>query len=564
MVDYNYIDEVAYGEDAVLDTYLMRRTRDNLDAWRTRAYRFGSWTPVMIDQNALTQIFPRVSSYRQRAWLPFLWHKAPGVTQVEVNVRWKLASNVTSGSDEITLYGLATTIETWIGDDALPEPTVSTAYTGGASAFSLANFTLGVTGLPDGWIVIAVGFKSEEGTEAEIVDGSGDGETVYQGYYTRHHIVANAGSTTLGSIDTVPTIALKVYESAAAKASSTVPWLDGGLQCLYINDGGVSAGDYRYFLYVYPPIRTDQVGSDEGTIGPRVLHGSLDSLWYVPLGYADIAQITIEDKTIASTPSPGARFDATRSAGVRAIAPEVEIQSREWLARTRVHQLGPGILAAQTDHTTFGPLNRISAQDEIETSWTSIARCRVGRGDEFTWNGTNYTHTAYEANCLFMVTAASNYMDEIAFRVDFRLICTDQDGTSNAENGDTRTLEVPAVVSARFPDRYSVGINYPLSGWLLHFNSTTNSLRRSSLRGLWPEDARREAANNGYWINLNLEMLDDTNQADRVLHLQVKGSQTPIGAETAWPFKPIIHLVTWTAISKPYIEIVPDGTDIGV
>lgn len=561
MVDFDYIDSTAYTDNQVLDTYLLRKTRDNLDAWRTRAYRFGSWTPIIIDQNAYTQIFPRVCSYGQRSWLPFLWHKAPGVSQVEVNIRWKLASNVTSGSDEVTLYGLACTLDTWLTDPVLPDPSVSTAYTGGASSFSLTNFTLGVSDLPEGWIVVAVGFKSEEGTETEIVDGASAGETVYQGFYTRHHIIADAGSSTLGSGDQVPTWALRVYESSAGKDSTTVPWLGEGQQCLYISDDG--SGDYRYLLYVYPPISQDTTGSDEGSFGGRVLHGSLDSLWYIPLGYADIAQITIEDKLIASLPDPRARLDAPRSAGVRSIGPEVEAQCREWLSRTRVHQLGPGILATDTDHTSNGPLNRISSQFELETTWQSISRTRVGRGDEFTWNGTNYTHTAYEALALFVLTHTTGQLvEEESFRVDFRLICTDQDGSSNAENGDTQQIEILAAAAARQP-RLATIPGFPLTGVLLHFNQLSNTLRRTHLRSLWPEDARQEAALKGFWAPVSLDLLDDTNQADRVLHLQAKGSATNTSG-TANGFKPILHLVTWTVVSKPHLGRTPDGTEIGV
>ena len=329
MTDFKYIDSTAYGDDFPLDSFLLRRTHENLKATREKRGRLGVWAPGTINTSTNAIVKPQVSGYDQRSLIPFLWHLAPNVSEIKVAVRHRVTTSHAASGYEVQLSAFAVEIDDFLSGRPLPAGQTSD-LSGGASTSTTTTLTLDVSEMSRGWIVVCVGVLSGEAAAVEIEKSNGThGPEVYNGYTAMFHVCDH--NADLGTTATVINHwGLLVKHETSGKLSDNI----GKRQMLryeYDNNSNLST-DLTYRLYVYPqfPPNRDLVNDN----------GEVNALWYVQLGVIDFESVTIYDSDVTH-PDIGATLDASRPASVRALIPRVGEQHELWLAKHEVSSPRP-------------------------------------------------------------------------------------------------------------------------------------------------------------------------------------------------------------------------------
>ena len=561
MTDFKYIDGTAYGDDDPLDSFLLRRTHENLKATREKRGRLGVWAPGTINTSTNAIVKPQVSGYDERSLIPFLWHLAPNVSEIKVAVRHRVTTSHAASGYEVQLSAFAVEIDDFLSGRPLPAGQTSD-LSGGASTSTTTTLTLDVSELSKGWIVVCVGALSGEAAAVQITKSSGThGPEVYSGYTCMFHVCDH--NADLGTTATVINHwGLLVEHETSGKLSDNI----GKRQMLryeYDNNASLST-DLTYRLYVYPqmPFHWDIV--NEGS--------EVNALWYVELGVIDFESVTIYDSDVTH-PDIGATLDASRPAGVRALIPRVGEQHELWLQNTRFHHLGPSQNPVDEDFSNNRPVNVISGSRSLTSTYRDICSCVVGRDDVFEAGGVNYRRLTYTLRALIIATYPTQDPGApVPFDITLKLTLSDPD-LSNTMNQE---LAIPSMACIRAPhmqfnqhasSMLQYGNNnaerYDSLAYLLGFGPQfgMDGFQRHTLRGVLPEgDMGRR---NLYDVEINV--LDtETTATRRIATLSAKRSdRTSDNKAIKIPNQaPRLHVLTWSVITTSHTDEVP-ATSLG-
>jgi len=558
MTDFKHIDSTAYAADEPLDSFLLRRSHENIKAVREHRGRLGAWHPGTLNTSTSAVVKPQVSGYTQRSLIPFLWHLAPNVTEIKVAVRHRVTTSHAVSGYEVQLSAFAVEVSHFLNGDPLPDGQTSD-LSGGASTSTTTTLTLDVSDLSRGWIVVCVGFLSGESAAVEITKSSGvHGPEVYNGYTTMFHVCDH--NADLGSTPTVINhwgLVVKT-EAGSTKFSDSVESRQM-LRYEYDSTGGLST-DLTYRLYVYPQFPPNREFVNSASSDNQ-------SLYYIELGVADLEGVTIYDSNV-NHPPVRAALDASRPAGATALVSRVSEQHQVFLENTRFHHLGPSQNPTETDFSTFRPVNVISGSRILTTSYTDICSCVVGRGDLLEAGGTNYRRMVYTLRALIYATYPTQAPGPpVPFNITLQLQLTNPD-LSNPTNQEVPVSRWPCT---RAPNmRYwpfatnmsNYGNNYAHEydslAYLLGFGPqhSMTGFQRHTLRGVLPEgDMGRR---NIFDVEIQIED-DQPLVTRRIATLQAKrGENTADGAVIGIPGQaPRLHVLTWSVITTPNSEEVP-------
>ena len=563
MTDFKYIDSTAYAADFPLDSFLIRRSHENIKAVREHRGRLGAFSAGTLDTSSGAALKPQVSGYLQRSLIPFLWHLAPNVTEIKVAVRHRVTTSRAASGYEVKLSAFAVELGHLLDGDPLPDGQTSD-LSGGATSSTTTTLTLDVSSLSKGWIVVCVGVLSGEAAAVEITKSSGThGPDVYSGYTGMFHVCDH--NADLGTTATViDHWGLLVKAASGGKASDTI----GGRSMLryeYDSSGALST-DLTYRLFVYPQFPPHRAFVNSTAT-------ATDSLWYVPLGILDLEGVTIYDSGV-SHPQIGATADANQPAGPRNLVPRVGEQNQFFLENTRVHHMGPSQNPSEADFTTTGPVNRLSGSRSLTTAYQDICSCVVGRGDLYEQGGTNYRRLVYTMRALVLATyPTQDPGDPVRFDIGLQLLLSDP----NLGNTGGQVLSIPQMACIRSPiNQYNTiastigtygnidASRYDSLAYLYGFGTqfATGRFVRNTLRGTLPESdmGRRNL--------YDIEIAIKDPQAlitRRVATLQAKMStgSTSTGLTPEIEGQaPRLHVLTWTVITTPEGEEVP-ATELG-
>ena len=550
MTDFKYIDSSAYGDDYPLDSFLLRRTHENLKATREHRRRLGVWAPGTINTSTNAIVKPQVSGYDERSLIPFLWHLAPNVSEINVAVRHRVTTSHAASGYEVQLSAFAVEIDDFLSGRPLPAGQTSD-LSGGASTSTTTTLTLDVSDLSRGWIVVCVGVLSGEAAAVQITKSSGThGPEVYSGYTCMFHVCDH--NADLGTTATVINHwGLLVKHETSSKLSDNI----GKRQMLryeYDNNASLST-DLTYRLYVYPqfPPNRDFVNDN----------GEVNALWYVQLGVIDFESVTIYDSAVTH-PDIGATLDASRPAGVRALIPRVGEQHELWLQNTRFHHLGP------SQNPEVAELNTISGSRSLTNTYRDICSCVVGRDDVFEAGGVNYRRLTYTLRALIIATYPTQDPGApVPFDITLKLTLSDP----NLSNTMNQELAIPSMACIRAPHQQFNQIassmaqygndsadRYDSLAYLLGFGPNFNmaGFQSHTLRGVLPEgDMGRR---NLYDVEINVQDTEAT-ITRRIATLSAKRSDRtsdnrPIRINGQ---APRLHVLTWSVITTSHTDEVP-------
>ena len=556
MTDFKYVDSTAYAADEPLDSFLLRRSHENIKAVREHRGRLGVWSPGTLNTSTSAVVKPQVSGYQQRSLIPFLWHLAPNVTEIKVAVRHRVTTSHASSGYEVQLSAFAVEISDFLSGVDLPAGQTSD-LSGGASSSTTTTLTLDVSGLSRGWVIVCIGVLSGEAAAVEITKSSGThGPDVYSGFDTMMHVCNH--NADLGTTATVINHwGLIVKTEAGGKVSDSVE-LRQMLRYEYDNFSGLST-DLTYRLYVYPQFPRHRPFVNAGS-SPN------QSLYYVQLGVIDLESVTIYDSAV-SHPPVLASLDASNSAAVSPLVARVTEQHQLFLENTRFHHLGPSQNPTESDFSTFRPVNVISGSRELSTSFQDICSCVVGRDDLLESGGTNRRRLVYTMRALVLMTYPTmGTGPPVPFDVFFKLRLTNPD----LSNPVDQQLGVSSMSCIRCPNMrfnqtasnmQTYGNNfadgYDSLAYLYGFGPQYNlsQFQRHTLRGVLPEgDAGRR---NIFDIEIQIE---DTVSliTRRIATLQAsRSATTSTGAPVNTGQSPRAHILTWSVITTPHKEQVP-------
>ena len=556
MTDFKHIDATAYAADEPLDSFLLRRSHENIKAVREHRGRLGAWSPGTLNTSTSAVVKPQVSGYQQRSLIPFLWHLAPRVTEIKVAVRHRVTTSHASSGYEVQLSAFAVEISDFLSGVDLPAGQTSD-LSGGASSSTTTTLTLDVSGLSDGWVVVCIGVLSGEAAAVEITNSAGaQGPAVYSGFDTMMHVCTSAAN--LGTTATVINHwGLLVKTTAGGKVSDSVE-LRQMLRYEYDNFAGLST-DLTYRLYVYPQFPQHRLFVNAGS-SPN------QSLYYVELGVIDLESVTIYDSAV-SHPDVRAALDASSPAAVSPLVARVREQHELFLENTRFHHLGPSQNPTESDFSTFRPVNVISGSRELSTSFQDICSCVVGRDDLYEAGGVNHRRLVYTMRALVLMTYPTmGTGPPVPFDVTFNLRLTNAD----LSNASDQELFVSSMACIRCPNmRFnpvaqsmetygnSFADGYDSLAYLYGFGPQHNltQFQRHTLRGVLPE-ADRGRRN---VFDIEIQTKDSVSLITRrIATLQAKRSATTsTGAPVNDGQAPRAHILTWSVITSPHKEEVP-------
>lgn len=561
MTDFKRIDSTAYDADKPLDSFLLVRTHENTKAIREKRGRSAVWCAGDMVSGAIVQ--PEISGFRDRSMLYFLYYLSTYTTEIKVTVRCRAETSVAGGgaATEATLSVFAISLDRFLTSPVLPDGQ-ATNLTGGATTSSNITTTVDVSDIARGWIIVGVGVLSTEGTAVEIAKSNGtDGPQVYRGFYANYHILDQHAD--LGTTSELKHWGLSLR--TGSKISERVP----DRRALFLDYDVTRHPDKSYLIFFTEMIPSaGALGSDENRTGSFSQHEATDSLYYIPLGVVSVDSVSISDSDVRH-PDRGSTLDAGQRASVRSLQPEVASLQRQWLSVPRIHHIGPT--------TTAPTIDRISGSTVLSTTFVEFASCLIGDDDPYTYNSTNYVKTAISVQALVVFTVPVNdWNRENVFDLDFKLVATDLDGSSNPKESESGGAEarVVAIGSSVFEQVAGVGapfmMNYSDEGRLLSFTGVNiqPTQSRHSLRGSLPEASiYREVM-----LDLPMSLVDDQ-VSNRRLSLQVRpanlvtyGGVDKAGDITNTPYQyfPMVHVITLTVASRPYLDEPRDLSSIGV
>lgn len=560
-MDFKRIDSTAYAADRFLDSFLLRRNRDNLQSFRDQRPTVGTWAPHAYNTSSGNLVQPEVSAVRVLGGAGFLllFPLPPDTDEVLAQIEQKVGSTVTGSpySQEMIQNVWIQSARAWL--EQQQAPTTAEDLEGNASASATTEITLDTQGLPAGWCVVGVNWISGEGTEEEIQDSGGSGINCLTDYWSAYFILDDSASHTIGTGNAVPHYAVRIRDTTD-KPSETLGE-QAKRQLIHQADNGGGAGANRFYHYVYP-----------AGLSTTPHDSSNDSLWRTPLGNTTLSAITLSTPTIADLPDPRARLDGTQPASVRNLLREPAAQVTEWLTRPRIHCMGPQPLMAHKDWTNQEPQNRVYPDRELSSSYQTLACAPVGDDDAFqrrdrAGSATTYTKTAIEVAFIYFVTLPTNDPgNSFAWDLTWRLYLTDRDQSSNAVSAE---YAIPRVTTIRSPTQVTLSSEIhrfdPL-GYITTFHTAPDApqtLERCVFSGPLPLQLQRHGA-----LQLEVLRVKDTNTSpERTLSLQVKSTgstvtRTSDGEDSQ--FAPRVHLLTWTVASQSWLTREPSVGEVGV
>ena len=566
LTDFKGIDATAYIADKPLDSFLLVRTHENLKACRDNRGRSASWCAGTINTTTATRVRPDVSGFRSREFITFLYHLSPFVTEVEVKVRHIVTTSVAGGGSatEATLSAFVMSFESFLRDATLPEGS-SVNLTGGATSSSTSTFTIDVSDVSRGWVVVAVGVLSAEGTAVEITNSGGsNGPGMYMGFYSGFHILE--GNANLGTTSEVKHWGLSLR--TGTKQADLVP----DRKAMFLSYDPTRQNHYRYLLFFYPQISSvGDAGSDEHSVaGVRAHNASTDALYYIPLGVVSFDSVTVTDSAFRQ-PDRGSQIDAGQPAGVTALQPEFAASQRLWLSTPRFHHMG----AAENALQTFAgqSINLMGTSRVLSGSHLELCACVIGSDDPYSIGGSNPTKTAVTVKALIALTVLNNDPNmQNMFDLEFKIEATDLDGSTLPHSTTATALDVSAFSAGVIQQSSGVGwfSSYDDRARLLAFqgDNSGQTLSPSSNRGTYIEGSELRF----FMHDLELYLTDDQTYVRR-LSLQarcvdtttVAGSSRAVGSGgQVYQYFPRIHVLTWSVASRPYLDEPEDLTDLGV
>ena len=587
MVDFKHIDATAYAADQPLDTFLLVRNARNLEAVREHRGRSATYTPGTFDTTSGTLLLPEISAYQQRMFIPFFWHLTEHVTQITVSVMHQVATSE-QPTAEVVVSAAVMPLLQFLEADTVPEGTTAT-LAGGATTPTRTELVIDVSAEPRGWLVVMVGFLSGEGSAVEITNSGGSaGPTQYNGFYATAHVLANTAD--LGTATAYKHWGLRVQ--TGTKVNTAID----PVQALLLDHAATRGTAERYFLHFWPPMPGQGVaGSIEG-FSPVIVHNaSTDALYYYPLGTLTLHSINITD-TAVRQPTRSGRLDAGLPASVSRLALEAQQSHEAWRGITRMHHIGPqpSVDATDTDHTGTGPLNRIGTSTTLTTGFETICSTVVGKGDLYTYQGTDYTRTAITAKALvaLLVPATQPGAVDALFNLTFRLKALAL-GTGGAAKLVTyNATDVPAILTppqvwglggTRIGDLSADSGLYDDASALLGTQrpgQEWDTIAGHTLRGLIPEQGRLRRK----LLEVELLFIDNT-PAHATQAVQFDLECKPTDSETvtvgtgALQFTedrffttegvvgrhfPRLVLITWSVCSTPFNGRDPNPANIGI
>lgn len=560
-MSFKRLDDSAYDPDKTLDNFLLKRVEANLTATSPARAQIATYCPGGLNSSTGAQVRLRVCSYRQRAILPFLWHKAPDLDEVKITARQICPSSVAASGYEVRFSAFAMSLAS-LSRVRVPASTASLDLSGGASSPSNDVLTLDVSALPPGWLLIGVCWQSGESAVSSVCAAS-----AFTGFYSGYFIAAAGADAVLGTANDVPCIAVALKETTS-KNSTLLPDMALGRQVLYHVHNALG-GDYKHLLYVYPPIATR--GSDNGSASIAGANHNVgtDTLFKVDLGYVDVHSITIHDSSIAAPASSGALLDAGESTSTAAARLLIKRAQREWLSRPRVHKIGSPPNNKELDFTGVEPVNRASNSIVLSSSYQEIASATVGRESQFTQLGSNYERTQYAVCAVVYYSHLRNDVAaEFNFRVSIQIEVLDPNGI-----GSTTTLTdtTPVVSTYGAPPTWGFR-TYPdppdtLGSAQLLALGSEQTLFRHSLSGLLPATELGPLSSRAQVIQKNI--IDAHTSLARLVRLSLKidavtgaAAGTVDGAPCV--FAPRAHLVAFNVSTAPILNDLPAPDRLGV
>lgn len=548
-------DSTAYGVDKPLDVYLLRGAHDNTSAARSTRGRMGVWCPGSVHQVSSTDTYtvPRICSYGGPAVLPFLYHLAPGVTEITIKIWATVPSNVTSGSTEMTFTahleditrltrGQYRELGAAQDTDTATQDTSTAVYT----------LTVDVTNRPRGWTIVLVGFESGESASwTQIDEGTGKGYQVLADWSATRYLISEPEQVTITDTPPfVPCWAVRV-EDISTGWDVRLPWARQVLAVYTASYPTANSGDIG--IHVHPPM------VDQFSFGEQY-DSTSDALFYKELGYTDVRSITIYDSAIDDLNDPGASLDGGAAPTPGAIVSQIVAESvTSWGQYTRIHHIGPNHYPTDYDNkftsgTAAGVVDRITTSLPISSAYQTYAFCLVGDDDNFSQSGTTYRRTALEVAALLCFTKAGVDWARKEFDLYIKLLLSDLDGT----NQTSVELDPVAVQCFGIPRQpfvlSSIAPEVSRAALLARYfadNIDYTERSRHALKGVWPESDWLDP--NHQWQPLIARLVDDTTSSPRFLFLQAKSSaaQEFNDGESFNSDGPHVTIASWTAISKP-------------
>lgn len=569
MAEFKHLVARVYEDDRFLNTAILKRTRTNLQAHIDQRPYTGSWVPGVYDTSTGALLSPEISSFdgvsEGRATAPLLVYLRRQDQALKVEIEHECFTNVTGGgSDEMTLSASIQTRAAYENGNAPPSAT-EVDVTGNASASVTTAIDLDVSGLPEGWAVVRVGFRSNSGTAVMVADSGGSGSNVLTGYYAGYFVLDNGaqhgGAGGLAAGSQVPHWSPLIQDSGG-KASANIG-SQYGKQVLFLTDNGGGTGASRYFVWVHPPI-------DIST-----LIAATDAFWYVPLGATRLRSITLTVTDPGDLDDGGAATDSTQTASVSNLQPEVNEQIGVWLSTPKIHCMGVPPNIGALDFTGTGTTNRMAAAATLAGTYQALAWAPVGDDDVFQRRApdgttTNYLKTRVVVCALVAMTLPTdNPGASLEWELQWRLRFTDRDGSSNSVTGaELPAKHFPVVFSPTRPRENNSIAGFDAFGRLAAFaesNGDPPGVERHVWSGVFPESlVTSEYARLYVW-----EAKDTSTATERTLHLDVRceysdarrhGDDGTIFAE----HRPRVHLLNWTVISGVWGEREPSPLEVGV
>lgn len=570
MTDFKYIDSAAYADDEVLDTFLLRRSRQNLEAFRHQRPVVGTHALCTFDTSTGSVHTPDAACMAELrgSFMVYPFWLAPGVTELRVNVEVRCTTTVTASpySQEATVRAAVLPMASFeLGLRPREGDFVEEDVTGNASVSVTKSLDLDTTNLPRGWVTVWVGVVSGEGTETELQDSGGSGPNCLTGYYSGYIVLDTAASNVLGTLTggaDVPAWKVRIRDTAGKKSDNLGE--EPPRQAIYITDAGGGAGANRYNVYVYGAMTTDRAAQPPS---------ASDSLWYTPLAEAEIHGVTIKEQTVGDLPSVGAMIDATQPVSTRNLSPQIRDQVREWLVRPRVYACGPHPKVDNTDWTGTHPHSFTRPYVGLTTSYQTLAQCVTGGDDLYgrrdrSGTLTQYRKTQVEVCAVLLVTLPTDDPGgPFGWNLTVRAYFTDRDGSSNAVGIEFPLVDVPTYRCPASPVLSTSQGAFPPLTRLVGFTSDNDPTvcQRHAFASLLPV-ALWSSPQVGACV-YRWRVADTSTSDPRLLALQVKATDssaqlTSDGA--AAEFAPNVHLLTWAVVSGAHLRQEPALADLGV
>lgn len=559
MADFVAVDQAAYGDARVLDTFLAKTARSNTEDTHKKRAKQGVWCAGSIFNDV--HIRPRLCCYNERALVPYPWYLAPGVSTITAVVRHTVPSNVSGGVTEGTLSLTVVPLERALDEGFTGAPTGSGVATLSQQTSAVnTTLTVDVSQLGPGWVIVFLGWESALGSFSQIDEGTGKGNLVLAGWRYGFYEIASAQTTiNVANLPDAPCWVVSPLDIAVVDDELRLP---GTRQVLRMYENAITN---NVEIDIWPPL--DDVSSNY--VGFGGLDSTSDALYYAELGYTDIRSVLISE-TIANYEDRRATYDAQQYTSATNAGILVGEQVQAWMQAGRIHRLGPhhsadGSSGDLLDNTI--PRDKIGYATQIftETSgdWRTLLRAEVGAGDTFSWDGVNRRRCRYRVFVLFGITVRTDKTGVSEFGIETRIRLTDVDGTGNlvtTEFGEDVVKAARVPKGGRYVDTYRNAAPWAL---LARYHADRNSERLAyhALKGVWPESAW-----GGQWYYQIVDVVDASTASLRRLRWDVRLVDSDDQDGTLLTKDTHIHLVSAKVFDAPDTggpSAVPNGALLG-